>query len=318
MPAVPLRLLPCDAGEGNHAKRPGGARQPMTNPRLAFLFVSPALIFLAAVLGWPLVQAVILSFQNVGVIGSAGNWIGFDNYAAVLGGWRFWSAFGRSVVWVVGNAVVQTALALGVALILNQKFPGVRIARTWIILAWIVPTVVVVIIWRWLLSTSGGMINPLLIQFGIIERPVGFFATREGAMASLIMINSWRWFPFTALMMLAGLTRIPGDLYEAARIDGASAVRRFTRITWPLLQPTLIVLGVVGTLLSFNVFDVIWLLTAGGPSQATQTLPVLIYDTAFKGYKLSEAATISVLTSFLLMGFALLATRAMTAGEDAR
>lgn len=290
----------------------------MTNPRLAFLFVSPALLFLAAVLGWPLVQAVILSFQNVGVIGSAGDWIGFDNYAKILGGAGFWSALGRSVVWVAGNAVVQTALALGVALILNQKFPGVRIARTWIILAWIVPTVVVVIIWRWLLSSSGGMINPLLIQAGIVERPVGFFATREGAMATLVMINSWRWFPFTALMMLAGLTRIPGDLYEAARIDGASAIKRFTRITWPLLQPTLIVLGVVGTLLSFNVFDVIWLLTAGGPSQATQTLPVMIYETAFKGYKLSEAATISVLTSFLLMGFALLATRAMTAGEDAR
>lgn len=290
----------------------------MKNTTLAFIFVAPALLFLLAVLGWPLVQAIILSFQNVGVIGSEGSFVGLSNYLSVLGGAGFWKAFGRSIVWVVANALVQTLLALGTALILNQKFPGVRIARTWIILTWIVPTVVVVIIWRWLLSTSGGMINPLLIQTGIIDRPVGFFATREGAMTTLIMINSWRWFPFTALMMLAGLTRIPGDLYEAARIDGASAVRRFTRITWPLLQPTLLVLAVVGTLLSFNVFDVIWLLTAGGPAQASQTLPVLIYETAFKGYRLSEAATISVITSVLLMGFALLATRAMTASEAAR
>jgi multiple sugar transport system permease protein len=147
-------------------------------------------------------------FQNVGVIGTAGSWVGFENYAAVLGGSSFWAALWRSVVWVAANAVVQTALALAVALILNQQFPGVRIARTWVILAWIVPTVVVVIIWRWLLSSSGGMINPLLMQAGIIERPVGFFATREGAMASLVMVNSWRWFPFTALMMLAGPTRI--------------------------------------------------------------------------------------------------------------
>lgn len=290
----------------------------MTSPRLAFLFVAPALVFLAAVLGWPLLQAVILSFQDVGIIGTPGQWIGFDNYAAVLSGGDFWSALLKSVVWVVGNAVVQTAAALGVALILQQNFPGVRVARTWVILTWIVPTVVVVIIWRWLLSTSGGMINPLLIQFGIVERPVGFFATRESAFTALVLINSWRWFPFVALMMLAGLTRIPGDLYEAARIDGAGAVKRFTRITWPLLQPTLMVLGVVGTLLSFNVFDVIWLLTAGGPSQATQTLPVLIYETAFKGYRLSEAAAVSVLTSLLLMGFALVATRAMTAAEEAR
>ncbi|MBX3583095.1 MAG: sugar ABC transporter permease [Rhizobiaceae bacterium] len=290
----------------------------MTSPRLAFLFVTPALLFLAAVLGRPLLQAVVLSFQNVGVIGTTGSWVGFENYATILGNTAFWNAFGRSALWVFANAVVQTIMALGVALLLNQKFPGVRIARTWIILTWIVPTVVVVIIWRWLLSTSGGMINPLLIQLGVIDRPVGFFATREGAMATLVMINSWRWFPFTALMMLAGLTRIPGDLYEAARIDGAGAMKRFTRITWPLLQPTLLVLGIVGTLLSFNVFDVIWLVTAGGPSQATQTLPVLIYETAFKGYRLSEAATISVLTSILLMTFALLATRAMTASEEAR
>mgnify|MGYP001146654331 CR=1 FL=1 len=290
----------------------------MKNTTLAFLFVSPALLFLLAVLGWPLVQAVILSFQDVGVIGSEGHFIGLDNYAAVLGGGGFWYAFGRSIVWVLGNAIVQTALALATALILNQKFPGVKIARTWVILTWIVPTVVVVIIWRWLLSTSGGMINPLLVQAGILERPVGFFSGRDSAMASLVLINSWRWVPFTALMMLAGLTRIPGDLYEAARIDGAGTWQRFKRITWPLLQPTLMVLGVVGTLLSFNVFDVIWLLTAGGPSGGTQTLPVLIYETAFKGYRLSEAATISVLTSILLMGFAFLTTRAMTATEASR
>lgn len=290
----------------------------MKNTPLAFIFVAPALLFLLAVLGWPLIQAIILSFQNVGVIGSEGRYVGIANYVAILGGTGFWKALGRSIVWVVANALIQTLLALGTALVLNQKFPGVRVARTWIILTWIVPTVVVVIIWRWLLSTSGGMINPLLMQAGIIDRPVGFFATREGAMTTLILVNSWRWFPFTALMMLAGLTRIPGDLYEAARIDGASAIKRFTRITWPLLQPTLLVLGVVGTLLSFNVFDVIWLLTAGGPAQASQTLPVLIYETAFKGYRLSEAATISVLTSILLMGFAFLATRAMTANEAAR
>jgi multiple sugar transport system permease protein len=290
----------------------------MKNTSLSFIFVAPALLFLLAVLGWPLMHAAILSFQNVGVIGSEGHFVGFDNYTAVLGSGGFWSSFGRSIVWVVANAVVQMALALGTALVLNQKFPGLHVARVWVILTWIVPTVVVVIIWRWLLSTSGGMINPLLMDAGIIERPVGFFATRRSAMVTLVLINSWRWFPFTALMMLAGLTRIPGDLYEAARIDGAGAFRRFSRITWPLLQPTLVVLGIIGTLLSFNVFDVIWLMTAGGPSQATETLPVLIYETAFKAYRLSEAATISVLTSIVLMSFAVLATRAMNAGETAR
>ena len=179
---------------------------------LAFVLVAPALLFLAATLGWPLVQAVQLSLQDVRVIGAPGAFVGLDNYSRVLSNPSFWNAAWLSVVWVVANAVLQTVLALAVALVLNEKFPGVRVARTWVILTWIVPTVVVVVIWRWLFSTSGGMINPLLIQAGIVERPVGFFATPWTAMATLVFINSWRWFPFIALMMLAGLTRIPDDL----------------------------------------------------------------------------------------------------------
>lgn len=283
---------------------------------LAFVLVAPALLFLAATLGWPLVQAVQLSLQDVRVIGAPGAFVGLDNYNRVLSNPSFWNAAWLSVVWVVANAVLQTVLALAVALVLNEKFPGVRVARTWVILTWIVPTVVVVVIWRWLFSTSGGMINPLLIQAGIVERPVGFFATPWTAMATLVFINSWRWFPFIALMMLAGLTRIPDDLYEAARIDGANAWQRFKRITWPLLAPTLGVLAVIGTLLSFNVFDIIWLLTSGGPAGGSRTLPVLIYETAFKGYRLSEAATVSVLATLLLMTFAVVATRALDRGDD--
>jgi len=278
---------------------------------LAFALVAPAMLFLAATLGWPLVQAVLLSVQDVRVIGQPGAFVGLDNYQRVIGGTAFWSAAKLSLVWVVANAVLQTVLALIAALVLNEKFPGVRVARTWIILTWIVPTVVVVVIWRWLFSTSGGMINPLMIQAGLTERPVGFFASPWTAMATLVFINSWRWFPFIALMILAGLTRIPDELHEAARIDGASAWQRFRRITWPLLAPTLAVLAVIGTLLSFNVFDIIWLLTSGGPAGGSRTLPVLIYETAFKGYRLSEAATISVLATLLLMAFAVVATRAL-------
>ncbi len=283
----------------------------------AAIFVGPALLVLAAILGWPLISSVILSFQNIRAVGSQGDWVGFDNYAKVLGSGTFWSSVWLSFVWVIANALVQTLLALAAALALNQNFPGMRIARTWIILTWIVPTVVVVMIWRWLFSTTGGMINPLLMQFGIVDKPIGFFSTPATAFTTLIFINSWRWFPFITLMMLAGLTRIPGDLYEAARIDGANAFKRFSRITWPLLAPTLGVLLVVGTMLSFNVFDIIWLLTSGGPAGGSRTLPVLIYDTAFKGYRLSEASTIAVLATILLMAFAVFATRSLAdSGED--
>ena len=290
----------------------------MRSQPLALLLVAPALALLAAVLAWPLMAGVLLSFRDVRIVGSEGPFVGLSNYATVLADGDFWRASWLSLVWVAANAVVQTALALAAALILHQKFPGMRIARTWIILSWIVPTVVVVMIWRWLFSTSGGMVNPGLMALGITDAPVGFFASPWAAFATLVFINSWRWFPFVALMMLAGLTRIPADLMEAARVDGAGPWKRFTRITWPLLAPTLAVLLVIGTLLSFNVFDVIWLLTAGGPAGGTRTLPVLIYETAFRGYRISEAATIAVLATLMLMAFAVLATRRLALSGDER
>lgn len=288
------------------------------NRTLALAFVGPALLFLAATLAWPLFSAFVLSLQNVRGVGTSGDWVSFENYRFVLSNDAFWGSARLSLLWVIANAIVQTLLALGAALILHQKFPGVRIARTWIILTWIVPTVVVVMIWRWLFSTSGGIVNPLLIQTGVLEHPVGFFATPAMAFATLVFINSWRWFPFIALMMLAGLTRIPSELYEAARIDGAGTFKRFSRITWPLLAPTLGVLVVIGTLLSFNVFDIIWLMTAGGPAGGTRTLPVLIYETAFRSYRMSEAAAIAVLATLLLMSFAVVATRYLANASDER
>jgi multiple sugar transport system permease protein len=275
------------------------------------LMVAPVLVWLAATILYPLGAAVAISLRDIRVIGSDGGFVGLANYQDVLEMARLWAALGRSLVWVAGNAVLQTLLALGTALLLNQRFRGVRLVRVWVILSWIVPTIVVVIIWRWLLGTSGGVVNYLLASLGLTDRPIGFFAGPGSAMASLVVINSWRWFPFVAVMLLAGLQRIPADLYEAAAIDGAGPWQRFRRITWPLLQPTMLVLGVVGTLLSFNVFDIIWLTTAGGPSGATQTLPVLIYETAFKSYRLGQAAAMSVLVSLLLMALAVLLTRAL-------
>jgi len=285
---------------------------------LALVLLAPALALLAAVLAWPLLAGLHLSFRDARIVGTTGAFVGLTNYAAVLGDAEFWRSARLSLIWVAANAVLQTALALAAALILHQRWRGVGVARTWIVLSWIVPTVVVVMIWRWLFSTSGGVVNPALMGLGLTDAPVGFFARPETAFATLVFINSWRWFPFIALMMLAGLTRIPADLYEAARVDGAGPWRRFTRITWPLLAPTLTVLLVIGTLLSFNVFDVIWLMTSGGPAGGTRTLPVLIYETAFRSYRISEAATIAVLSTVLLMAFAVFATSRLARAGDER
>ncbi|MFO7631908.1 MAG: sugar ABC transporter permease [Caldilinea sp.] len=306
------------AGRLVQQKNAHRASRPSSSTRrilLGYLFVAPLLLWLAATILYPLLSAVALSMQDIKIIGTTGKFVGLDNYTRILGAQSFWQAFGRSVVWVVGNAVVQTLAAFATALILNQRFPGQRFARIWIILSWIVPTVVVVIIWRWLLSSSG-VVNYLLMTLGLAEQPVGFFSTPAAATLSVILINAWRWFPFMAVTVLAALQGIPQELYEAAAVDGASARQRFFRITVPLLQPVLFVLGLVGTLLSFNVFDVIWLLTGGGPSSATTTLPVLIYDTAFTKYRLSQAAAISVVAGLALLLFAVMFIRFMAPSQE--
>jgi multiple sugar transport system permease protein len=293
---------------------PAGRLRPTWSQQtlLGYLLVAPLLLWLAATILYPLGSAILTSFLDIGIIGTGGNFVGLKNYGEVLSASSFWSSLGRSVVWVVGNAVVQTLTAFAAALILKQRFPGRQVARLWVILSWIVPTVVVVIIWRWLLSTSGGVVNYLLMTVGLTPRPIGFFGTGETAFISVTLINSWRWFPLMAVILLAGMQRVPEELYEAAAVDGASARQRFFHITLPSLRPILFVLGLVGTLFSFNVFDVIWLLTKGGPSSATTTLPVLIYDTAFSQYRLSRAAATSVVVGLLLLVFAALFIRFMS------
>lgn len=273
------------------------------------LLILPLVAWMVFTIVIPFISATILSFQDVGMIGSRGNFVGIDNYRAVMLDGGFWRSFGRSLIWVVCNAVIQTVAAFLSAVILMQKFHLRSLARVWIILPWIVPTVVVVIIWRWMLGTSGGIINYLLVGLGILSAPIGFFSTANSAFATVVLINSWRWFPLMAVILLAGMEGIPEELYEAATVDGASGWQRFKSITLPLLNPVLYVLGLIGTLWSVNVFDIIWLSTGGGPSNATMTLPVYIYNMAFKGYRLSRASAASILMGIVLLLFVALYLR---------
>jgi multiple sugar transport system permease protein len=203
-----------------------------------------------------------------------------------------------------------------IALTLNKNFTGVKIATNWIILSFIIPTVVIVVIWKLMLSSSSGIVNSLLIQFHIIEKPIGFFSSSTSAFISLVLINSWRWSPFLALIILSGLKSINQEIYDASKIDGTSFFSEFFFITLPQLKGVLFVLGLVGTLLSFNVFDIIWLITKGGPSSATTTLPLLIYETAFTKFRISQAAALSVITSFILLTFSIVFIKVMGRDND--
>lgn len=276
---------------------------------LGIFLVLPLILWMVFAILLPLISAVKLSFQDVGMIGSKGSLIGFENYRVVLSDQNFWKSFGRSLLWVISNAFIQTVVAFISAVILMQQFHLRSLARVWIILSWIVPTVVVIIIWRWMLGTSGGIVNYLLVSLGILSTPVGFFSTANSAFISIVLINSWRWFPLMTVILLAGMEGIPQELYEAASVDGATSWQLFLNITLPMLQPVLYVLGLIGTLWSINVFDIIWLATGGGPSNATMTLPVYIYNMAFKGYRLSRASAASIIMGIILLMFVIVYNR---------
>lgn len=281
-----------------------------------YLLIGPLVVWLLVTIAIPLLYSFYLSLTDAGIIGTEANFSGLANYATVLGEPEFRSAFGRSLIWAIGGAVLQTVLAFAAALTLNQAFVGRRFARTWIILSWIIPTIVIAILWRWMLNAGYGVVNFIVTTIGLADAPIDFLGSPEWALPTVIMINAWRWFPFLALLILAGLQSIPGEVYEAARVDGATATQRFFKITLPLLQPVMYVVGLIGTLWAFNIFDVIWLLTQGGPSGSTQTMPVLIYERAFSGFAMGEASAISVLLSVFLLIFSVLYIMLVPSGES--
>lgn len=262
---------------------------------MGYALIAPLVIWLGATVGYPLFEAVRLSFTDAGIIGTAADYVGTENYREALTGTEFLPALARTAVWGLGNALLQTVLALAAALALNARIRARTTARVLLILPWVLPTVVIAIIWRWLLSGTFGIVNAGLKSLGLIDRSLSFLGDPSLAMATLVFINSWRWFPFLTLVILAGLQRVPENELQAAELDGANALRAFRYVTFGYLRPVLVVVGLLGFLWAVNVFDVIWLLTQGGPAGRTATVPVLIYELGFKRFAMGQASAVAVL-----------------------
>lgn len=290
------------------APRPAGREAPL-RAALGLLFIAPLLIWLTLTIALPLVYCVWISLTNANTMGGAVRFVGLGNYAAIFSDGAFGPAFLRTIAWAIGGAVLQTAMAAGAALLLHQRFPGQHIARTWIMASWVVPTIVATFLWRWMLNADYGVVNHLLISAGLISTPIDFLGSPTFAFATVVWINAWRWFPFLTLLILAALTRIAPEYYEAAKVEGATPWQLFTKVTLPFLQPVLYVVGLLGTLWSVNVFDIIWLTTKGGPLDTTTTLPVAIYIRAFQQFKLGEASAMSVSLAIFLLIFAIVYIR---------
>ena len=273
--------------------------------RLGLYLVLPAVMLVILVVILPILSGIQISFTSQRVVGSEYETIGLKNYFDLFGDKNFIASLGRSTVWVLANGLFQTIVALLIALLINQPFKGQNFVRTWIILPWAVPAAVTAILWRWMFDATSGIINTSMMRLSLIEKPLLFLANPEIAGISLTFVNSWRYVPFLTIIFMAALASVPEEEYEAARVDGAGFWLQFKSITFPNILPTLTVLGLVGTLWASNSFDIIWMMTRGGPGVATTTVPVLMYDTAFYGYNISRASAGAIIFLLLLVGFAL-------------
>jgi multiple sugar transport system permease protein len=276
-----------------------------TDRRLGVLLVTPVVLLIVLVLLIPLFDAISTSFTNLRVPGSPYEVVGLDQYSKLLQDSDFRSSLGRTIVWILANGILQLVLAMIAALALNQKFKGANMVRAWIILPWVVPVAVIAILWRWMLDATSGGINWALQSMNLISQPIIFLGDPNNAFPTLISMNAWRFFPFLTILLLAAMQTIPRSQFEAASMDGASALRQFWTITFAHLRPILAVLGLVGTLWSANIFDLIWLTTKGGPGGRTETMPLFIYETAFSSFNFSLAAAASGLFLLFLMALAI-------------
>lgn len=273
----------------------------LSEEAFSFTLMLPLLIWIVLTMVYPIFYGLQLSLTDTRLIGIEGDFIGLGNFKRMLQDPVFRLSLQKSITWTLGNALLQSVLGLSAGLLLERTVIARRAMRVWILLPWIVPTVAIAILWRWLLSATYGIINYILLELGLVEVGIAFLGSPDSALATSIFINSWRWFPFLSIIVLAGLLSIPPEEYEAARIDGAGFWQELRFITLPYLSPTLVILGLIGTLWSFNMFDVLWLLTQGGPAGGTRTLAVLVYELAFRHHFLGRAAAVGVIMMLVLL-----------------
>lgn len=261
--------------------------------------VAPAVLLVLITIVYPFFEAIRISFMDLGT----GEFVGLDHYQWLFGRGEFWTYTGYSIAWTVGNIVLQGAFGIGIALLLHDKFFGRDGIRAIMLVPFIVPSAVIAITWRWLLNGTYGPLPEIVESLGLMSSVGSPLANPSFALAAVTGINIWRWAPLVALVVFAVLQTIPREEYEAARIEGAGLIDEFVHVTWPHLKRSLTILGLLGVLLTFNIFDVIWLLTEGGPVNATTTLPVFIYDIAFNLQDIGRGTAVSVVLFLLLVGF---------------
>jgi multiple sugar transport system permease protein len=270
------------------------------NHLVAAMTLLPSAAVLLLLVAVPAITVIGLSFTDAGLGDSGGAFAGWRNYAWVFRSTAFYQALVNTAIWVFGSVATEMVLGLGVALLLNRSFFGRGLARTIAFAPYLIPTVVAVLVWRYMFHDVVGILNYLLMDIGAISQPMNWLDSPSMAMFSVIVVGVWKFMPFSVLALLGVLQSIPQEQYEAARIDGAGDLQQFTRITLPYVMPVFLLTALLRTIWTFHKFDIIYLMTGGGPMNATTTLPVLIYQKGFVDFEMGRAAAMAIVTAIIL------------------
>ena len=282
---------------------------------LGWALLAPVLAVMAVLVIWPFMTAVWIAFTDK-AIGYAGAWVGLANFAEVISSPRFLRSLQNSLVFTAASVAIKFVLGMAMALVLNQTFRGRNVLRAFFLIPWVLPAFVGYMIWRWLYDPLQGLLNYALTDLGLVKYPLEFLSSPATAMPSVILAHVWRSFPFYGLAFLAGLQNIPAEQYEAAAVDGANAWQRFRYITLPGLRHVIIVVVMLSTIWTFNAFEPVYLLTGGGPADATMVYTLLAYQMGIVNMRLGEAAAVPVLILPVLGMFIVALSGLMNRGDE--
>ena len=287
-----------------HAPRSRGVRWRKAG---GYLFVLPAVIYITATMLYPVAYNIRMSIRDVNIrtfMSGDAPFIGLDNYRAVIDSPDFRHAIGISLIFTGGSLLFQFTLGFALALFFNQPFPGNGILRALILLGWVLPAVVSGSVFRWMLDGDFGIINYALREIGLINSPRYWLVDPDSALYGTIFANIWVGIPFNMILLLAGMQGIPHSLYEAASVDGANAWQRFRSLTLPLMRPVSLSVLLLGFIYTFKVFDLIYVMTAGGPVNATTVVPLYAYQLTFEFFRFGQGAAAATLLLLGLIGVA--------------
>ena len=294
-------------GAERRARTAARARVRASRQGGAYLFLLPALAYLAVTMLYPVYSNVRMSLHDVNVatfLGGNAPWVGLNNYRDLFDDPAFWKAVRLSLVFTAGSIAFQFAIGFLLALLFSRPFPGSNVMRSMLLLGWLLPTIVSGSIYRWMLDGDFGVINYALKTLGLIDANKYWLIDVKTALAGTILANIWVGIPFNMLLLLAGLHQISPALYEAASIDGATAWRRFWSITFPLMRPVSLSIILLGLIYTFKVFDLIYIMTRGGPVDATTVLPIYAYQLTFQFFLFGKGAAAATVLLVGLLGVA--------------